>query len=249
MGIIRAGRGRKRRNNDVGEVFSNALSIFSEHNRDLLKVNPALANMETLDTESLLDQARGGDADAFCELCRTLETRLLRQAMSLCGNASLAEDLAQETLIEGWKCLKRYNGRCQFFTWLCAILLNRHRKVLRKERSVPISPLSMVRQNGSEISAGLADPEPWPDEVVERREQVALVHQCIGRLPQKHQDVIYLRFYVDDSLEGIAAALGCSLGTVKSRLFHALEKLRAMNALKEQLRSSKRSLEPYETLF
>lgn len=220
--------------------FSNGLCIALKHNCDVLKVNPALTDMETLDAESLLDRARGGDSDAFCELCRTLEAGLLRQAMSLCGNASLAEDLAQETLIEAWKCLNRYNGRCQFFTWLCAILLNRHRKVLRKERSVPISPLSIVRQNDSELGAGVADPEPWPDEVVQQREQAALVYQCIRTLPQKHQDVIYLRFYVDDSLEGIAGALGCSLGTVKSRLFHALEKLRAMNALKEQLRSSKK---------
>jgi len=47
--------------------------------------------------------------------------------------------------------------------------------------------------------------------------------------------VIYLRFYVDNSLEGIAAALGCSVGTVKSRLFHALDKLRGMSILSRQL--------------
>jgi RNA polymerase sigma-70 factor (ECF subfamily) len=230
----------------IVEGFSNGLWSSFEHNRDVLKVNSALANMETLETGSLLEQARGGDAEAFCELCRTLETRLLRQAMSLCGNASLAEDLAQETLIEGWKCIRRYNGRCQFFTWLCAILLNRHRNVLRKERSLPVLTLSTLEKNDFR---SVADPEPLPDKVVERREQALLVHQCIQALPQKHQDVIYLRFYVDDSLEGIAAALGCSLGTVKSRLFHALEKLRSMNVLKEQSRTAKRTLEPYETLF
>ena len=60
-----------------------------------------------------------------------------------------------------------------------------------------------------------------------------LVQQCIQALPAKHQQVIHLRFYVDDSLEGIAAALGCSVGTVKSRLFHALDKLRGMNAFSE----------------
>jgi DNA-directed RNA polymerase specialized sigma24 family protein len=53
-------------------------------------------------------------------------------------------------------------------------------------------------------------------------------------LPAKQQQVIHLRFYVDDSLGGIAAALGCSVGTVKSRLFNALDKLRGMNALGEQ---------------
>jgi RNA polymerase sigma-70 factor (ECF subfamily) len=231
------------------EGFSNGLCSSFDHNRDVLKANSVLANMETLDTGSLLERARRGDADAFCELCRTLETRLLRQAMALCGNASTAEDLAQETLIEGWKCLRRYNGRCQFFTWLCAILLNRYRKILRKERSLPVST-STLQQDDSENGAGqLADPEPLPDEVVQRRERAALVHQCIRALPQKHQDVIYLRFYVHDSLEGIAAALGCSLGTVKSRLFHALEKLRGMNAFNEQLRTSKRTLELHETLF
>lgn len=52
------------------------------------------------------------------------------------------------------------------------------------------------------------------------------------KLPKKHRDVVYLRFYVDNSLEGIAAALNCSVGTVKSRLFHALEKLRKMGGMK-----------------
>jgi len=67
---------------------------------------------EAPDSPLLLERAQAGDADAFCELCRLHETRLLRQAASLCGNAALAEDLVQETLIEAWKCLSRYNGRC-----------------------------------------------------------------------------------------------------------------------------------------
>jgi len=193
--------------------------------------------METFDTESLLDQARSGDADAFCNLCHSLETRLLRQALSLCGNASLAEDLAQDTLIEAWKCLDRYNGRCQFFTWLCAILLNRYRNTLRKQQGLFLSKLAAAKQNESLDSlAQLADQDPLPDEEIQRHEQAALVRECIRALPEKHQQVIYLRFFVDDSLEGIAGALGCSVGTVKSRLFHALEKLRAMNALHEELR-------------
>ena len=202
-----------------------------------------------MEVENLIERARGGDADAFCELCRALETRLLRQAMSLCGNAGLAEDLAQDTLIEGWKCLHRYNGRCQLITWLCAIMLNRYRNVIREQRT-RVTRFSASIQDDTENSANqLADQEPLPDQVVQHRERAALVHECICALPKKHQQVIYLRFYVDDSLEGIAAALDCSLGTVKSRLFHALEKLRGMNAISEETKISKRILEPYETLF
>jgi RNA polymerase sigma-70 factor (ECF subfamily) len=191
---------------------------------------------EISDTRSLLDQARAGDAEAFGEICRIHGTRLLRQAVALCGNITLAEDLAQDTLVEAWKCLRRYNGRCQFFTWLCAILLNRYRNALRWNRLLPASTLGVRDQDEFEKHTGnLADHAALPDQAVELREQAVLVRQCVQALPAKHQQVIYLRFYVDDSLEGIAAALGCPVGTVKSRLFHALDKLRKMDAFSVQL--------------
>ena len=53
------------------------------------------------------------------------------------------------------------------------------------------------------------------------------IQRCLDRLPAKQREVIQLRFFVDDSIEGIAVALDCSVGPVKSRLFHALEKLHA----------------------
>ncbi len=188
--------------------------------------------MEMPETRSLLARAQGGEAGAFCEVCRAYEGRLLRQAMALCGNESLAEELAQDTLVEAWRCLARYNGRCQFFTWLCAIMLNRFRNVLREKQAAPFSALThedeaAVRNNLEKR----ANDECAPDKVAENRERAALVRACIERLSPKHQQVIYLRFYVDDSLEGIAAALGCSVGTVKSRLFHALDRLRGMDAM------------------
>src|SRR5262245_40270267 len=97
--------------------------------------------MELAQAESpdLLQRAQSGDADAFCQLCRPYETRLFRHAMSLCSENALAEDLAQETFVEAWKCLPRYSGRCRFFTWLCAILLNRYRNERRHRRPVPFS--------------------------------------------------------------------------------------------------------------
>jgi RNA polymerase sigma-70 factor (ECF subfamily) len=165
---------------------------------------------------SLLDQARSGDAEAFGEICRQHEARLLRQAMTLCGNAAAAEDLAQETLVEAWKCLRKFDGRCQFFTWLCAILLNRFRNSLRVRRP------ALAADPGEGVESG-------PDQLLAQQERSARVRQCIAALPSKHQQVIFLRFYVDDSLAEIASALGCSVGTVKSRLFHAMEKLRRMN--------------------
>jgi RNA polymerase sigma-70 factor (ECF subfamily) len=201
----------------------------------MFSLNPVFAEAARPEAGGLLEQARAGDAEAFGEVCRVYETRLLRQAMALCGQASLAEDLAQDTLVEAWKWLRRYNGQCQFFTWLCAILLNRYRNTLRERRPLPFS--AFPEHDGQEFEhslGGVADPESLPDEAAQRRERAAQVRNCIEALPAKQQQVIYLRFYIDDSLGGIAAALGCSVGTVKSRLFHALERLRGMNVLTEQ---------------
>jgi RNA polymerase sigma-70 factor (ECF subfamily) len=88
-----------------------------------------------------------------------------------------------------------------------------------------------------------ADQEYPPDLAAVRREQAQALRRCIDALPSKHQQVIHLRFYVDDSLEGIAAALGCSVGTVKSRLFHALEKLRRMDGINDQFVDARSKLE------
>lgn len=187
---------------------------------------------EPPDVRSQLALARAGDAEAYNQVYRAYATRLLRQALALCGNAALAEELAQDTLVEAWKYLGRYNGRCEFFTWLCAILLNRYRNTLRSNRCLSFSPSAPGDQEDFTTAIEkVIDVVPLPDRAAELREQSALVRRCIADLPFKQQQVIFLRFYVDHSLEGIAAALGCSVGTVKSRLFNALEKLRRMNAL------------------
>jgi RNA polymerase sigma-70 factor (ECF subfamily) len=199
---------------------------------------PTFVEIETPDLRSSLERARAGDFEAYGEVYRAYSTRLLRQAMTLCGNAALAEELAQDTLVEAGKYLRRYNGRCEFFTWLCAILLNRYRNSIRSRRALPVSSLgSGDHEEFADTIAKLRDQGSLPDEAAELGEQTALVRRCIESLPAKHQQVIYLRFYVDNSLEGIAAALGCSVGTVKSRLFHALDKLRGMNAINEQLKT------------
>jgi RNA polymerase sigma-70 factor, ECF subfamily len=210
-------------------------------------VNASFGNSEASDTTRLLEQAKAGDPDAFCELCQAHEGRLFRQSLALCGNRSRAEELAEDTLVVAWESLHRYNGKCQFFTWLCAILFHRHRNALRRKDLLAL-PVPTNESEFTEDAARLVDGGPLPDEIAQHRERDALVKACIGALPKKHQDVIYLRFYVDDSLEGIAAALRCSVGTVKSRLFHALEKLRRMKILREETRPSKEHPELYEAM-
>jgi DNA-directed RNA polymerase specialized sigma24 family protein len=93
--------------------------------------------IELLDTPALLARARQGDAPAFCVLVQPLETRLLQQAIALCRDASAAEDLVSETLVQAWKSLANYNETCRLSTWLYAILLHRHQSSCRAARSRP----------------------------------------------------------------------------------------------------------------
>lgn len=182
---------------------------------------------EIPDTPQRLSAARQGDAEAFCDLVKPLEPRLLGQALAMCRNRSVAEDLVQETLVEAWKSLHRFNGTCRLETWLYAILLHRHQKALRYAKVRPffcLDPESRERALEQLHAVGGS-----PAESVVAEEDSEIVRQFLAALSPKHREVISLRFFADASLEEMAAALGCSLGTVKSRLHYALEKLREMN--------------------
>jgi RNA polymerase sigma-70 factor (ECF subfamily) len=178
---------------------------------------------------ALLQRAQAGDPDAYCELVREEESRLFRQALLVCGDAALAEDLAQDTLFTGWRRISQFDSRCRLFTWLCGILLNLARNSARRKTPTPVSLLSEdSRREADQWLQSIVDAGESPDERLQRFERAEIVQNCLKRLPDIHREVIYLRFFVDDSLEGIAAALNCSVGTIKSRLFNALEKLDAM---------------------
>ena len=205
-----------------------AHGLSNNARRTLNPASPVIVEDDAPDTERLLDLARAGDADAFGELCRAHETRLLRQAMLLCGNPDTAEELAQETLVEAWKSVRRFKGRSKLFTWLCAILFNRYRNKLRARRPIPFSDLMQHEREEIEDRPESAD-DSSPAGAAQQHEQRALVRQCLDALPPKQQQVIYLRFFAGESLESIAGALGCSVGTVKSRLFYGMERLRTMH--------------------
>ncbi len=186
------------------------------------------------DGSDLIGRARLGDAAAFDGICREHTERLLRQAIALSRDVEAAEDLVQETLVEAWRSLPGYRGGCRLFTWLCRILIHRHLNSRRRRWPAPFSLLfGNDRESTERFLDGLQDAAPLPGSDIERAERAARVLRSLARLPAKQREVVHLRFYAGDSLEGIAAALGCSVGTVKSRLHHGLERLRQMKALSE----------------
>jgi RNA polymerase sigma-70 factor (ECF subfamily) len=177
----------------------------------------------------LLAFARNGDPQAFSQLVEPLEERLYRQAFVLCRNETTAEELAQETLIAAWKGIRRFDGNCQLFTWLYAILIRLHRKRLRTLSRKPLLFWGLFQWNHQHPEAAPENQECLesnPATKAEETEKQSEIQATIETLPKKHQEIIRLRFYASASLQEIAEVTGCSLGTVKSRLHYALEKLR-----------------------
>ncbi|MBV8214862.1 MAG: RNA polymerase sigma factor [Verrucomicrobia bacterium] len=188
-----------------------------------------MVSQPKLDLAILIARSRNGDLEAVSLLLEAEQPRLMAQALAFCGDPELARDLVQETMIAAWKGLRQFDGSCQFFTWLYVILLRQHRRALGWfARRIPLATpeqqtvaarheLVMSAANGSD-----ADLE--------------LLRAMVMALPTRFREVIHLRFYAEASEAEIASVLRLSRGTVKSRLHHALVKLRRMKEKMNRLR-------------
>ena len=131
----------------------------------------------------------------------------------------------QETLVEAWQSLARFDGRCEFSSWLHGILRHRFLKGRRQQNAARLSAA-----NGLDQSPCMAC---TPDHSAEISEDARWIRRAVANLPEEHRLVVELRFFAGATLDEIAAALGCPLGTVKSRLHHAAEKVAANDSYRE----------------
>jgi len=145
-------------------------------------------------------------------------------------------------LVEAWKSRARYNETCRLSTWLYSILLHRCQKSVRRARSRPISLAGLPFFEAGKLheqQQNVPASEPSPAEAATQNEVAVQLRRCIEALPEKHRQIILLRFFEDASLPDIANVLGCSVGTVKSRLHHALDKLRQMKMNLAEMKGDK----------
>jgi RNA polymerase sigma-70 factor (ECF subfamily) len=187
------------------------------------------------DEQELIDRAKAGEAIAFERLAGRHAAPLWRCAMALGKDSHWAEDLVQETLVEAWRSLARFDGRCRFSTWLYGIL--RHRYLKGRQGRNGVGHLASDALGQKQCT------QRWPDQSAEISEDAKRVRRAVTSLPEEHRLVVELRFFAGATLDEIAAALDCPLGTVKSRLHHALEKLRQMNLAVNLFASSRETKE------
>ncbi len=176
---------------------------------------PAATDEATSDLE-LVRRSQSGSREAFSELVRRHQHLVYNVAYRFMRDATLAEDMAQESFVKAYRLLKGFRGDCSFTTWLyrvtsttCLTEINR-----RKRRGeVELTP---------ESGGALCVTEHKPAEK-DLKEQI---RRCVTRLSDRYATIVTLYYLKGISYDEIAQVMDVPLGTLKTWMFRARKQLR-----------------------
>ncbi|MBD3349470.1 MAG: sigma-70 family RNA polymerase sigma factor [Candidatus Eisenbacteria bacterium] len=173
--------------------------------------------------------AQAGDREAFDFLVEKYKDIVYAVAYRFAHDPDLALDLAQDSFIRAYRGIKSFKGRSSFSTWLYRVTMNTCIDYTRR-RNRSVEP-----QTVPEEVAEYADTEPVepggdrsPDDLALSGELGEKIQEAIDSLPEYHKSVFVLYEIEGMSYKEIAEVVGCSIGTVMSRLHYARKKLQKM---------------------
>jgi RNA polymerase sigma-70 factor, ECF subfamily len=183
----------------------------------------------------LAGKAAGGDRRAFRALVDRTHRTVYRVALRILDDSAGAEDVVQETYVRAWRGLAKIRDPLAAYGWICRIARNVATDQLRaRGRKKALSLDLPVGEGRSPLVELLVHPAAGPERRMGDAEVARAVREAIASLKEKHRLVLTLRELDGMSYEELAIALGCSLGTVESRLHRARKalarKLRGLNA-------------------
>lgn len=174
---------------------------------------------EDIEEMRLVDLARSGEIRAFEELVRRHRNTVFALAYHFVRNREDAWDIAQEVFVKAYRSLKRFRGDSSFKTWLMRITSNQCKDHLKAAR---LKTVSLEVAPAGEDGGG----DRSPRQQAEAEELGVAIQQAIETIPFNHRHAFILREFERLSYKEIAKVMGCSIGTVMSRLHHARRKIR-----------------------
>ncbi|MBU4200510.1 MAG: sigma-70 family RNA polymerase sigma factor [Verrucomicrobia bacterium] len=185
--------------------------------------------------EELAARFRQGDVRAFDDIVKCYQQRIFNLAYRMLNQYEEAADLTQEIFVKIYRSMDKFRGESSFTTWVYAIAVNMGRNKLRSFRHRPalnaLSTDAPLETENGRMAMELPDPGRSPGEQVERVEVCRELEGCLAKLPPEFAAALVMRDLQQMTYEEIAAAMQCSLGTVKSRI--ARGRLLAMEKLKK----------------
>ncbi|MDR1279270.1 MAG: sigma-70 family RNA polymerase sigma factor [Opitutaceae bacterium] len=176
----------------------------------------------------IVRQVQAGDVQAFDTLVRRYRERVLGVVYNLTSNREDAADLTQDAFLKAFQSINRFQGQSSFFTWLYRIAVNSTLSHLRKSKLRSFFSFEKLQEGPpvAEIVNRLTDKNGADRELFLAELQEKL-NEALQKLSIRHRTVITL-FEIDGlSHEEIAEIVGCSAGTVRSRLHYAKQQLQA----------------------
>jgi RNA polymerase sigma-70 factor, ECF subfamily len=180
------------------------------------------------DDQALVGAARRGDMPAFEELVGRHRDRIYARAYSMMRNEEEAIDLSQEAWVKGWQRLRQFQGESSFGTWMTRIVINLCLDQLRKQKRQRTESIEALAEESGGVERQMPVVTPNPTAGLERSELRARIEQAMGQLSYEHRTVLVLHEFEEMEYKQIAKTMGCSIGTVMSRLFYARRKLAAL---------------------
>lgn len=168
---------------------------------------------------ALVSRVAEGDIRAFEDLFRRYVPRLVRFVGRTTRVPHLIDEIVNDTMLVVWRKAATFNGCSRVSTWILGIASRRRLKALE----------GMDKGGGAAAVEDIAGPvESGPEDLHARHEALCRCSVAIDALPAEQRQVVVLTYFEGLSYQEIARITGCPVNTVKTRMFHARRRLKAL---------------------
>lgn len=180
------------------------------------RIAPVTSNDDARD-QALLARVASRDREAFRQLYHLYYRRLARFLVRLTVRHEIAEEIINDALWVVWRKAPEFRGNSRVSTWIMGITYRRGLKTLQRQHA---SAALLSCEHPAEELAGEA---PMP-----QAERTEWVEWALAQLSVDQRMALELAYYIGHSYEEIAEIMSCPVNTVKTRMFHARQKMRTL---------------------
>jgi RNA polymerase sigma-70 factor, ECF subfamily len=169
-----------------------------------------------LEEKELVERSTLGNKSALNTLLQLNYKTLYGFVMKMTANETLAQDIAQDTLLKAVLNISKFNANCKFSTWLIKISINVYRDYLKKTRNVEYM---------EDVPCSISTVESYEEKIIIQLQYEEALGE-LRRLPYKQRTAFILKHYYGYSLEEISEIMDCPTGTIKSRISNCIVSLK-----------------------
>lgn len=189
-----------------------------------------------MNEKDIINEILKGDVDKFSYFIEKYENQIYNLCLSIVKNRDDALDLTQEAFLLAYKNLKKFKFKATFLTWIYRIAYNLSINFAKRKGEI----LTILDKENEESEFQIEDKTSSIWDEIEKEERIRIIDECLNKLKDSERLIIELRDIELLSYEEISEILSLPIGTIKSRLFRARERLKneVENFLKRKGRNS-----------